>query len=75
MAAELAATHQHPKAQTKFVKRVAKKLKAILACYLAGEVASVLSPMAAIEHREIVAPMYDSGRTLGLKLPEHLMGW
>ena len=35
-----------------------KKLTAILACYLAGEVASIMSPVAAIEHREMVAPMY-----------------
>ena len=58
VAAELVATHQHPSGQTKFVKRVAKKLTAILACYLAGEVASMLSPVAAIEHREMVAPLY-----------------
>ena len=57
VAAELAATHLHSKAQTKFVKRVAKKLTAILACCLAGEVATVLSPVAAIEHREMVARM------------------
>ena len=42
----------------KFVKRVAKKLTAMLACYLAGEVALILSPVAAIGHREMVAPMY-----------------
>ena len=29
-----------------------------LRCYLAGEVASILSPVAAIGHREMVAPMY-----------------
>ena len=58
VAAELVATHQHPSGQTKFVKRVAKKLIAILACYLAGEVASTLSLVAAIEHREMVAPLY-----------------
>ena len=58
VAAELAATHLRAKTQTKFVKRVAKKLTAILACYLAGEVASILSPVAAIGHREMVAPMY-----------------
>ena len=57
VAAELAATHLRAKTQTKFVKRVAKKLTAILACYLAGEVASILSPVAAIGHREM-APMY-----------------
>ena len=39
VAAELVATHLYPETQTKFVKRVAKKLTAILACYLAGEVA------------------------------------
>ena len=33
VAAELAATHLRAKTQTKFVKRVAKKLTAILACY------------------------------------------
>ena len=58
VAAELAAAHLRAKTQTKFVKRVAKKLTAILACYLAGEVASILSPVAAIGHREMVAPMY-----------------
>ncbi len=58
VAAELVATHQRPAGQTKFVKRVAKKLTAILATYLAGEVASMLSPVAAIEHREMVAPLY-----------------
>ena len=36
VAAEVVATHQYPDTQTKFVKRVAKKLTAILACYLAG---------------------------------------
>ena len=54
----MVATHQYPDTETKFVRRIAKKLTAILACYLAGEVASILSPVAAIEHREMVAPMY-----------------
>ena len=58
VAAELSVTHLRAKTQTKFVKRVAKKLTAILACYLAGEVASILSPVAAVGHREMVAPMY-----------------
>ena len=58
VAAELSATHLQAKTLNKFVKRVAKKLTAILACYLAGEVASILSPVAAIGHREMVAPMY-----------------
>ena len=58
VAAELSATHLQAKSLDKFVKRVAKKLTAILACYLAGEVASVLSSVAAIGHREMVAPMY-----------------
>ena len=44
VAAELSATHLQAKTLDKFVKRVAKKLTAILACYLAGEVASILSP-------------------------------
>ena len=58
VAAELSATHRQAKTLNKFVKRVAKKLTAILACYLAGEVASILSPVAAVGHREMVAPMY-----------------
>ena len=58
VAALMVATHQYPDTQTKFAERVAKKLTAGLACYLAGEVASILSPVAAIEHREMVAPMY-----------------
>ena len=58
VAAELVATHHYPDTQNKFVKRIAKKLTAILACYLAGEVASMVSPMAAVEHKEMVAPMY-----------------
>ena len=58
VAAELSATHLEAKTLGKFVKRVAKKLTAMLACYLAGEVASILSPVAAIGHREMVAPMY-----------------
>ena len=58
VAAELSATHLQAKTLDKFVKRVAKKLTAILACYLAGEVASILSPVAAVGHREMVAPMY-----------------
>ena len=58
VAAELSATHLEAKTLGKFVKRVAKKLTAMLACYLAGEVASTLSPVAAIGHREMVAPMY-----------------
>ena len=43
VAAELSATHLEAKTLGKFVKRVAKKLTAMLACYLAGEVASTLS--------------------------------
>ena len=39
VAAELSATHLEAKTLGKFVKRVAKKLTAMLACYLAGEVA------------------------------------
>ena len=59
VAAELVATHRRPGTQTKFVKRVAKKLTAaVMASYLAGEVASILSPVASWEHREMVAPMY-----------------
>ena len=58
VAAELSATHLEAKTLGKFVKRVAKKLTAILACYLAGEVVLILSPIAAIGHREMVAPMY-----------------
>ena len=38
VAAELSATHLEAKTLGKFVKRVAKKLTAMLACYLAGEV-------------------------------------
>ena len=58
VAAELSATHLEEKTLGKFVKRVAKKLTAMLACYLAGEVALILSSVAAIRHREMVAPMY-----------------
>ena len=58
VAAELVATHRSPKTQTKFVKRVAKKLTAILACYLANEVASMVSPVATVDNKEMVAPMY-----------------
>ena len=58
VAAELSATHLEAKTLGKFVKRVAKKLTAMLACFLAGEVASTLSPVAAVGHREMVAPMY-----------------
>ena len=58
VAAELSATHLQAKTLNKFVKRVAKNLTAILACYVAGEVASILSPVAAVGHREMVAPMY-----------------
>ena len=58
VAAELSATHLEARTLGKFVKRVAKKLTAMLAYYLAGEVASTLSPVAAIGHREMVAPMY-----------------
>ena len=57
VAAELVATHLYADTQTKFVKRIAKKLTAILACYLAGEVVSMVSPVAAVEHKEMVAPM------------------
>ena len=58
VAAELVATHQAPHTQNKFVKRVAKKLTAFLASYLAGEVVGLLSPVAAVDHREMVPPLY-----------------
>ena len=58
VAAELVATHRSLKTQTKFAKRVAKKLTAILACYLANEVASMVSPVATVDNKEMVAPMY-----------------
>ena len=58
VAAELVASHQAPSTQNKFVKRVAKKLTAMLASYLSGEVAAILSPVAAIDHREMVPPLY-----------------
>ena len=74
VAAEMVATHQYPDTQTKFVKRIAKKLTAILACYLAGEVASIVSPVAAIEHKEMVAPMSQPPSHPGLLGPAHLHG-
>ena len=49
---ELVATHLYPRTQTKFVKRVAKKLTAILACYLVNEAASMVSPVAAVENKK-----------------------
>ena len=61
VAAELVATHLYPDTQTKFVKRIAKKLTAILACYPAGEVASMVSSVAAVEHKEMVAPIRSTG--------------